>query len=446
MSKIIKLIQSPQESQVSNSIVNKIYNMLYQKQELNNDVIDLTNSNIAGTITLNGPTYEEYITYIRETFPNLYINCESYYILFKDETVKNILLAAGCGDGVGVTLLNARTFNIGQLFRNKNIKYFPEFSKFTYNNNTLTTNNMFEGCSSLESIDMSEYTKNVSDGMFRYCSSLQTCNVPLTTSVGSGAYQQSGITSVDLPNATRISHSSFSKCANLTTVNIPNVTEFGNAVFNDCTLLETINIDWTKVTSFGSAFLGGCTSFGYNLTVDISTDQSDITNAFGYTAIKKLIIHAHNLSSNHDVRYPPYECMPNLEYLDMSDTNYPNWGDAYGSPSLVTLVANNGIRGIDWRFLLNVPECFKYAILLQEDPSEIDSNDISAGMFRDAPNAHLYVKDETVKQRYLNNVKFSQITNFTSKIKTLSELPVGVWTTGLYKQYEPYLSHSSEYD
>jgi hypothetical protein len=303
---------------------------------------------------------------------------------------------------------------------------------------------MFQGCTSLKSIDMSQFTKSISNNMFYNCSSLQTCDVPLTTTIGVNAYANSGITSVNLPSATSLQGSCFKNCKSLTTVNIPNVTSFSGDIFSGCTLLQTINIDWSKVTSFDAGFLYGCESFGTNMTIDVSTDTSNISYAFSKTQIKRLIVHAHNLAFN-DYRYPPFEGMSAVEYIDFSDTNLQSWGDTYSTPKLVTLVVNSGITKLEWRFLYNLPSGFKYAIMLEENPDNITSNE-AGEWFRYASSAHVYVKDETVRQRYLANAKFSEISNLESRVKTLSELPVGVWTTGLYKQYEPYLSHSAEYE
>ena len=50
------------------------------------------------------------------------------------------------------------------------------------------------------------------------------------------------LTTVDLPNATRISPSAFYNCYNLTTVDLPNATSIGAYAFRHCTELTTVNL------------------------------------------------------------------------------------------------------------------------------------------------------------------------------------------------------------
>ena len=70
MSKIIKLIQTLHEKKIGSDFINKLYKMIHRKQDLNEETINMENSNFVGEITLSGPTYEEYVTYINTYFPN----------------------------------------------------------------------------------------------------------------------------------------------------------------------------------------------------------------------------------------------------------------------------------------------------------------------------------------------------------------------------------------
>lgn len=81
MAKKINITQSTiQEVNAPNTFVKKLYDMIMQKENFGG-VYDNT-SNFIGEITLNTPTYEEYVNYINDTFPNLIVHCDTYYILF----------------------------------------------------------------------------------------------------------------------------------------------------------------------------------------------------------------------------------------------------------------------------------------------------------------------------------------------------------------------------
>lgn len=80
------------------------------------------------------------------------------------------------------------------------------------------------------------------------------------TSIGNSAFQNSGITSVNIPNSvTFICGSAFSECKSLTSLNIPeSVTLIGDNAFYNCTGLTSISIP-SSVRSIGYQAFYGCT-------------------------------------------------------------------------------------------------------------------------------------------------------------------------------------------
>jgi hypothetical protein len=112
---------------------------------------------LSGSITPSA-AYEDAVIYLREKFPNLTINISNgnCYIRFADNNVKTILLNNSIGDGIGVSVSDASTANLGTLLKgNTDITSFNEFKYFT-RANTNPSNNMFEGCSNLSQVDLSE--------------------------------------------------------------------------------------------------------------------------------------------------------------------------------------------------------------------------------------------------------------------------------------------------
>jgi hypothetical protein len=93
-------------------------------------------------------------------FPDLHINVtDSYYIPFEDSNVQSVLMANNISsDGIGITETDASTANLGTIFKdNTTITSFNEFGYFTKANNS-PANEMFKGCTNLESIDLSNIT------------------------------------------------------------------------------------------------------------------------------------------------------------------------------------------------------------------------------------------------------------------------------------------------
>ena len=84
---------------------------------------------------------------------------------------------------------------------------------------------------------------------FDGCTSLESIEIPSSvTSIGGSAfYACSGLTSINLPNSvTSIGNSAFSGCSSLTSIEIPNsVTSIGNYAFFNCTSLTTMRIEAT---------------------------------------------------------------------------------------------------------------------------------------------------------------------------------------------------------
>lgn len=95
-------------------------------------------------------------------------------------------------------------------------------------------------------------------------------------------YGCTALTTVNIPNATRIMEYALNGCSALTTANFPNVTRMDTYAFNSCRALKTAS--FPNVTSIGSFAFSNC----YQLTtVIIGTNLTTVatlndTNAFNY--------------------------------------------------------------------------------------------------------------------------------------------------------------------
>ena len=84
----------------------------------------------------------------------------------------------------------------------------------------------------------------VADNLFKDCTSLKSVNIPESTkSIGEGAFQNSGLTSVTIPKNVKIVYKkAFYGCKNLTSVKFAGkVNNIGGSAFSKCVNLKTVN-------------------------------------------------------------------------------------------------------------------------------------------------------------------------------------------------------------
>ena len=218
MSKIIKLIQTLHEKKIGSDFINKLYTMIHKKQDLNEETINMENSDFVGEITLNGPTYEEYVEYINTYYPNLTINVSEYYIMVEDPEMMRILMLLNMsGDGIGLVQADFDKFNSinainNQMNHNENLVDTRVLGKFT---NLQSTN------------------WNYNDGPWCNCINLKYAAIP------------------------KVPINAFTK-----------QTYGTEGFFEGCTKLEYVKFYTTSITTLGSKSFYGCTN--PNLVIDLN--------------------------------------------------------------------------------------------------------------------------------------------------------------------------------
>lgn len=222
-------------------------------------------SNMTGNLQTT-KAYEDDVDFLTNKFPGLSINAtQGLYLRIADPAVQNIL-ATNFGDGTGITKAQAQSlqhFN-DKFINNTDIETFNELSKFT-NITEINSNNRFNSCTKLKSIDLSNITKiSGSNGWKRW--NFENC-INLTN-IG------------DTSNVTYIGYGAFDSCPLQGVIDFSNVTVFG-----DCALWQKQNpsvladlsqciIDPSKIVFIGNEAFVRCSSLSALSTINFPNLES----------------------------------------------------------------------------------------------------------------------------------------------------------------------------
>ncbi|MCQ2277144.1 MAG: leucine-rich repeat domain-containing protein, partial [Bacteroidales bacterium] len=143
----------------------------------------------------------------------------------------------------------------------------------------------FDSCESLEAIEIPDSVTKIGDAAFYWCINLKEINIPdSVTEIGDSAFRFCN----DLKNVTfssyisisKIGNSTFQDCNSLEEIKLPNsVTEIGYFAFEGCMNLKSINIP-DSVTEIGDSAFQGCKNLE-------SIEIPDSVTKIGDSAFKK---------------------------------------------------------------------------------------------------------------------------------------------------------------
>ena len=134
---------------------------------------------------------------------------------------------------------------------------------------------IFEGCTSLTTLNIGSNVQNIPNYAFSGRSGLTSVTIPNSvTNIGSEAFSGcSGLTSITIPSSvTSIGNGAFSGCSGLTSITIPSsVKNIGSEAFMGCSGLREVNYNATNCTS--TFIFENCTSL---TTLNIGSNVQNI--------------------------------------------------------------------------------------------------------------------------------------------------------------------------
>ena len=130
-------------------------------------------------------------------------------------------------------------------------------------NLTSFADQIFNGCTALESITLPEGLQTVTANVFNGCTNLKTVILPNSlTHIGENMFVNcTSLEAISIPsNVTNIGRNGFKGCSVLKSIVIPSgVTSIGNSAFQGCGALTSVNFP-SSLTSIGESCFDSCTS------------------------------------------------------------------------------------------------------------------------------------------------------------------------------------------
>ena len=368
------------------------------------------------------------------------------------ENIKSIKKLKGL-DTSKVTDMN-RMFNGCSLLTSLDLSNF-DTSKVT------NTNNMFNGCSSLTSFDLSNFnTSKVTDmyAMFASCNSLTSLDLSnfdtskVTDMSSMFGFCQS-LTTLDLSNWDTSNVNStpgmFAGCSSLTTLDLSNfntskVTNM-NGAFQDCTSLKavyitvesTLNKLTNNLTSQGDSYIPSTATIHYN-GVDYKwqdnkwTKQSDDNAHVLYGEVVDTSQPLPTISLDNTVNTPKLDTSSNMFYLD-------NWSNAaptsisFGN-NIINIRSIKKLKGLDTSKVTNMYKMFEGCEQLRSvDLSNFDTSSVTNMKYMFHACFSLTTLD-------LSSFNISKVTNMYAMFaycSSLTSLDLSNWdiSNGTVKQY-----------
>lgn len=154
--------------------------------------------------------------------------------------------------------------------------------------------NMFTGCTSLVEFRIPSTITTLYYGVFEGCTSLETIDLNNVTRISQGRNSFKDCTSlknmIGIEKVEYIGEGSFNNCTSLTTLNLSNCYEIGEDAFNNCISVESLTLS-TSLTTLGSFAFANCTSLK-EVVIPNGVEGIDVASSFvGCTGLENFEIH-----------------------------------------------------------------------------------------------------------------------------------------------------------
>ncbi len=271
----------------------------------------------------------------------------------------------------------------------------------------------FSGCSSLDSISLPA-TDSIANNAFISCKSLGSISLPVVKAIGSSAFSGCGsLISLSLPATDSIASSAFWGCSTLSSISLPVVRTIGESAFSGCIKLGDFILESTKLKYIGSnAFThtGNITfmsttpatinsntfgeyilclvpadaletyqaadnwydirnriftigdKFNYDIAVTAQENGSGIYTALGEDDLRKAVsLKLTGTINSYDIMIMR-DKMPNLHYLDMSESSVTASSYEYytGYSTRNDTIGTNSFSGLGKLVSVKLPKTIKY--------------------------------------------------------------------------------------
>ncbi len=262
----LKSIEIP--SSVTTIAQYSFYNSGIETIEIPLTVTSIGNNAFANCKNLNSITLPSMLETIDE---NTFAGCSSLTSIELPETVTTIKKSAFAGSGIeNINLNNVGTFG-SDVFSDCKALTAVEISSTA----TSLSDNLFFGCTSLDTVILNEGLASIGNSTFEGCSSLTSISLPSSVnSIGNLAFAKSGLTGefVIGESVTSLGYNPFMSCNNLE-IKLNNNTEF---VFKEGSLFTSDN----TLVLLNPSFVGE-----YVVTSDMSVNGYAFAGVTGLTKI-----------------------------------------------------------------------------------------------------------------------------------------------------------------
>ncbi len=178
---------------------------------------------------------------------------------------------------------------------------------------SVVDNRSFALCQSLAQIALPNTVTRLGNAAFYGCSNLQAVRLPMHLNMieNNVFYQCASLSNIVIPDSvTAIGQQSFYQCRALTNVTLPNrLTSIGEGAFYDCTNLRSINIP-DSVSSIGNAAFAGCSQLVISCNPGSYAEQYAKAAGLAVNTGQPTLMIAQNKPENNTVPAQPTQDTP----------------------------------------------------------------------------------------------------------------------------------------